>query len=495
MAMDTVNGHPMPVDGNINTLSGSAEIAALVTASRIFAEAINTSGGVDASTAEGALAITDSTDGALTVGLNGATNPALQIDASTASSATGLKIKSAAAAGGAAVSTISSGTNENLTIDAKGSGTITLQNAATGIVISKKAIDVRSNSATAITIGVNGYTNPAFAVDASTSSSATGVQVKSAAAAGGVAVAAISSGTDENLTIDAKGAGTLTLQNAATGIVISKKAVDVRSNSATAITIGVNGYTNPAFAVDASTGSSATGVQVKSAAAAGGVAVAVISSGTDENITIDAKGAGTLTLQNAATGIVISKKAVDVRSNSATAITIGVNGYTNPAFAVDASTGSSATGLKIKSAAAAGGAAVSTISSGDNENLTIDAKGSGTLTLQSAATGGITNTTAVTNTSTLAQNGHITMADGINILMGGPTTGTKIGTSATTQKIGFFNATPVIQPTSGDQAAVAITTVSLSGYGCSTEAQMTNIITLLNRIRTDLVALGLIKGS
>ncbi len=53
MAMDTVNGHSLPTDGNINTMSGSAEIAALVTASRIFAAAINTSGDVDASGVEG----------------------------------------------------------------------------------------------------------------------------------------------------------------------------------------------------------------------------------------------------------------------------------------------------------------------------------------------------------------------------------------------------------------------------------------------------------
>ncbi len=57
-------------------------------------------------------------------------NYALQVDTSTVSAATGLKVTSAAAGGGVALSAISSGTNENLTIDAKGSGTITIGTAS-----------------------------------------------------------------------------------------------------------------------------------------------------------------------------------------------------------------------------------------------------------------------------------------------------------------------------------------------------------------------------
>ena len=43
------------------------------------------------------------------------------------------------------------------------------------------------------------------------------------------------------------------------------------SSSSTAIAVGQNGSTNPAFVVDASTGTSTTCVKIKSAAAAGGV--------------------------------------------------------------------------------------------------------------------------------------------------------------------------------------------------------------------------------
>jgi hypothetical protein len=60
------------------------------------------------------------------------TDYALQVDTSTASAVTGLKVTSAAAAGGLALSTLSTGTNENLSIDAKGSGTISLGATSTG---------------------------------------------------------------------------------------------------------------------------------------------------------------------------------------------------------------------------------------------------------------------------------------------------------------------------------------------------------------------------
>lgn len=72
---------------------------------------------------------------ALTVGRQGSTNPAFNVDTATASSATGIKVTAAAAAGGVAVAATSSGTNESVTIDAKGTGTITLNGTATGAVL------------------------------------------------------------------------------------------------------------------------------------------------------------------------------------------------------------------------------------------------------------------------------------------------------------------------------------------------------------------------
>lgn len=68
----------------------------------------------------------------------------------------------------------------------------------------------------------------------------------------------------------------------------------------------------------------------------------------------------------------------------------------------------------------------------------------------------------------------LTMAEGAN-LVAGTTTGTKIGT-ATTQKLGFYNATPVVRPSA--------TPVNAS--------DLATAITLLNDIKAKLIALGLI---
>jgi hypothetical protein len=77
----------------------------------------------------------------------------------------------------------------------------------------------------------------------------------------------------------------------------------------------------------------------------------------------------------------------------------------------------------------------------------------------------------------------------------GTTTGTKIGT-AVAQKIGFWNATPVIQQASAAQAAVATTgATNSSPYGFTTAAQADAIVTLVNRLRLDLVTTGIIKGA
>lgn len=67
------------------------------------------------------------------------------------------------------------------------------------------------------------------------------------------------------------------------------------------------------------------------------------------------------------------------------------------AFNVDASAVSLATGINIKGAAAGGGAAISVLSSGTNEPLTIDAKGSSLITIGGVSTGGTVLGTSATS--------------------------------------------------------------------------------------------------
>jgi hypothetical protein len=88
-----------------------------------------------------------------------------------------------------------------------------------------------------------------------------------------------------------------------------------------------------------------------------------------------------------------------------TSLSVGANGTTNPALKVDGSAPSAATGITVTGRAAASGASISVNSSGTNENLTVDAKGSGTITLGGTSTGNITLTRATSASSTLAVTG------------------------------------------------------------------------------------------
>jgi hypothetical protein len=162
-----------------------------------------------------------------------------------------------------------------------GSGTvpnILLASALSGNQAISGTMTITSTSASALTVGANGATNPVIQINANTSSQATGIQVTGAAAAGGVAIAVISSGTNENGTIDAKGSGTLTLN-------------------------GVGG-TGAVQIGGAASGANATGLTITPNSAASGLAIAVVSTGAAENLTINAKGTGTITLGSVSTGIV-----------------------------------------------------------------------------------------------------------------------------------------------------------------------------------------------
>ncbi len=204
------------------------------------------------------------------------------------------------------------------------------------------------------------------------------------------------------------------LQAALSGNQAITGTMTITSASASALTVGANGSTAPVLKIDASTGTVATGLSVTGAASASGVALAALG-GTNEFITIDGKGSG----------------GVKINSVGGTgAIRLG-----------GAGSGANATGLTVTPNTAASGLAVAVVSTGTDESMTINAKGSGTITLGSVSTG-----------NTLIKNG-LTLTD-VNIVLN-TNTGTKIGT-ATSQKLGFFNQTPVVQPgTAGNTVTAA----------------------------------------
>jgi hypothetical protein len=89
-------------------------------------------------------------------------------------------------------------------------------------------------------------------------------------------------------------------------------------------------------------------------------------------------------------------------------------------------------------------------------------------------------------------------------LSDGSDDGTQLGQSAT-DLVGFFGATPVAEPTGTSQSAVAttaITTLVTTPTATDIAVAVNSLIsrvsaqtTLLNKVRSDLVTLGLIKGS
>jgi len=109
---------------------------------------------------------------------------------------------------------------------------------------------------------------------------------------------------------------------------------------------------------------------------------------------------------------VAASTSVTVTSSSASALTVGLNGATNPVLQVDSSTGSQAAGLKLTGAATGGTVALAVIDSGSNANLTINAKGSGTIGIGSVSTGAVTITPALTLSAALTYGG-VTLSNSV----------------------------------------------------------------------------------
>ena len=85
---------------------------------------------------------------------------------------------------------------------------------------------------------------------------------------------------------------------------LTSTAHTITSASATALAVGLNGATNSAFTVDSSTGSQVAGLKVTGAVTGGTVAVVATDSGSATNLTINAKGTGTIGIGSVSTGAV-----------------------------------------------------------------------------------------------------------------------------------------------------------------------------------------------
>jgi hypothetical protein len=192
--------------------------------------------------------ITSSSAQALAVGLNGLTNPAFNVDSSTASQADGVNVKGLAAGNGAQVKVISSGTNAPLTIDAKGSGTIVIGGTSTGLISIGRGVvsgAIFSNTITALGTTQNstptaaqllgGTVTQTGATGAGTVTLPTGTALSTAVS--GVAVGDIFDVLFANL----GGSQTLTITGATGSTVIGNAAVPTGKNATlTFVNTGTN---------------------------------------------------------------------------------------------------------------------------------------------------------------------------------------------------------------------------------------------------------------
>jgi UDP-N-acetyl-D-mannosaminuronic acid transferase (WecB/TagA/CpsF family) len=72
--------------------------------------------------------------------------------------------------------------------------------------------------------------------------------------------------------------------------------------------------------------------------------------------------------------------------------------------------------------------------------------------------------------------------------------GSQVGSSAT-EKVGFWGATPVVQPTNAAQAALTLNTATSAGYGFVSVTAFNAFTAQLENIRASLVTVGILKGS
>lgn len=179
---------------------------------------------------------------------------------------------------------------------------------------------------------------------------------------------------------------------------------------------------------------------------------------TASNVSITDAGVVTIT------GATIGNAQLIVTSTNAAALAVGRLGATTPALLVDASTATSITGLKVKSAAAGGGLALSAVGE-TNINTTIDAAGSGTLSLNVTATGNIVLGRAATGVS-LSVTGALTSRSGTAVPAPASAGAALLSSSTALLGIWFVSATPNGQLT----AAKGSLAMATDGSSTSTRA-------------------------
>lgn len=372
------------------------------------------------------------------------------------------------------------------TVDFSGAPSVALPSGTTINGATATPNNITSTSANALTVGANGTTNPVLQIDASTASVATGIKVKGAAAAGGVAITVITSGTNENLTVDSAGSGTVGLNtvNTSAGQVVIGNATNlgglgvngptvITSASATSLTVGANGSTTPVFQIDASTGSQIAGLKLTGAVTGGNVALQVIDTGSNAGLLLNAKGSGVVAINNASTtaGIVnignsTSKQGIAVQGQilatvaAAGGLRVGPNGSTNPTIQVDTSVASAVTGIKIQGQAAGTAPIVSVISSDSALGMVLQA-----LTTTNSVT--INDTLAAATNPLIAGIATDTITGGVTDAYTGGLRLSPTINAASALTVTRLNYIDIVSPVLGGAGPAAVTDAAVFRFGAA----------------------------
>lgn len=354
-------------------------------ASNVVTSSLTSLGTLTALAIAGIETITATDANALTVGQNGATNPALQVDTSTASSVTGVAIKSAASGGVATITALGSAADVGLTITSKGAGALTFNSLNFGNLIFQ----------------TGGNTRMSFLNGGST------LTVQVGTSAGISTTKCLFTGTaDGTIPASTEAFGVYfnwgQTRTWATGSLALQR--DFRITGSTKAFAGASTITdNATFGVDGpgSAGTNATitnshGVYVPTIAVTGTVTNAYAASffaptgGATRNMALNLNGTMFVDGSNNITGagtIASGSHTITgveaITATNANAFAVGQAGTTNPMLQIDSSTASAVTGFAIIGAAAASGSLLQVISSGTNEDGQFYSKGTGALDFRS----------------------------------------------------------------------------------------------------------------
>lgn len=240
--------------------------------------------------------VTSASATAFTVGRQGATNPSLLVDASVATNVTGISITGRATGAGSSIAAIGSGTNEKLTIDAKGTGTVDLNITGTGNV----KIGTNLQMATAKHIAdANG--NELILFPATVASAVNEITVSNAATAGSPTISATGGDAAINLTLTPKGTGRVIVSSTTLSFPSAGIIADVNANEL--------------IKFPATVASAVNEITVTNAATAAAPSIAATGGDTNISLTLSPKGTAAVVEH---TSLITEKRTVTSKTDNAT---------------------------------------------------------------------------------------------------------------------------------------------------------------------------------